>query len=188
MFEVVFEGKTQPGFDVAQVKANLKALFKASDEQVQRMFVADRSVVLRNGLDEATARKYERALSKAGACVDIRDSQTGAALASPQCKPEPPSEAEPHTAAASVPDSPVSAGGEEDSRIEAILSDVDWSLAPVGALMAEEGAVIPESPLMVDQALDWGLAPVGSDMGQLRQDRPPLSPDISHLDLLPSSD
>jgi hypothetical protein len=162
-FEIVFEGGLEAGFSQADVRRNLAALFKATTDQVDRMF-SGQPVVLRNRLDLETARKYEVVLKKNGALVVVRESgvvSAPTAVATPRLK----------------------LAGE---KVEQILAKVDWQLAPVGSRLSAEEDINRNFGLSFE--LDWDLAPVGSDLGQLRATVKPVNPDISHLELVPESD
>ena len=67
-YELVFKGQTVEGVNLEQAKQNVGKLFKASPEQVERMF-SGKAVVLRNRLDEATAKKYRAILHKKWGCM-----------------------------------------------------------------------------------------------------------------------
>lgn len=183
MFEIVFEGKLEPGFAEPQVRANLAALFKASADQVDKMF-SGRPVVLRNRLDAETARKYEAALRKNGAVVELRPmpgSDTPAPPSAPSAPPDASASA-PRQAGGSPPPGALKLAGE---RADTILQNVDWDLAPTGTPLDDQAGRPAAS---VDYHSDWGLAPAGSDLGQLKSEKKPVAPDISHLKLVPPSD
>lgn len=65
MFQLVFRGECTPGTDLATARAGAQGLFKATLEQVDRMF-SGQPVVIRNRLDEAQAEKYRLVLQKHG--------------------------------------------------------------------------------------------------------------------------
>ena len=69
-YELAFYGKIVEGTSLDKVKGNVAQLFKASNEQVARMFTGNR-VVIRNKLDEETALKYIAAMKKRGAVCHI---------------------------------------------------------------------------------------------------------------------
>lgn len=68
--ELAFYGELIAGAQLDQVKTNLAAMFKASPEQIERMFSGKR-VVIRNKLDLETAQKYVQAMEKRGARCQI---------------------------------------------------------------------------------------------------------------------
>ena len=69
-FEVVFSGKLVEGAAAEQVKANVAALFKVEVAKVERLF-SGAQVAIKKGVDEATAKKYQLALHKAGAITQV---------------------------------------------------------------------------------------------------------------------
>jgi len=82
-FEVVFDGKLVEGASVDQVKQNVATLFRVEVAKVERLFSGER-VVIKKGIDEAAAKKYQLALLKAGAVCTVADSaQPAKAQAAP---------------------------------------------------------------------------------------------------------
>ena len=69
-YEVVFTGRIAAGADIARVKANLAMLFKIELARVDALFTG-KPVVIKKRLDEATARKYQAAMQKAGAVAEV---------------------------------------------------------------------------------------------------------------------
>lgn len=70
-FRVTFHGEVMQGWDPDEVKANMAALFKLDPENKQhaqkldRLF-SGRPVVIKDGLNAATAQAYVDAIAKAG--------------------------------------------------------------------------------------------------------------------------
>lgn len=169
MYEVLFDGQLVEGFDPAQVRSNLKALFKASDEQVERMFASGAPVILRNRLDETTARKYEIALKRAGAVVSIRHmaGETAGAAASPA------------GSAASGTTSGAAAGAAANASASSASSATQATHAVQGSSQEPETPPLPEVTEVseedqaqevsrIDEILkgvDWNVLPVGSRIG-----------------------
>ena len=56
MFQLVFKGECVPGTDLETARNNARTLFKASLDQVDRMF-SGQPVVIRNKLEEVQAEK-----------------------------------------------------------------------------------------------------------------------------------
>ncbi len=69
-FEAVFKGRIVTGAEPSRVKSNLARLFKTDATRIEAMFSGKR-VVIKRGVDEATARNYQAALRKAGAIVEV---------------------------------------------------------------------------------------------------------------------
>ncbi|MFW5825541.1 MAG: hypothetical protein ACOCVV_11335, partial [Marinobacter sp.] len=91
MYQLIFRGECQPGTDVQTARDNARALFKASVEQVERMF-SGRPVVIRNRLEQDQAEKYRAVLARHGmvAYVEPMAEQLAAAPpASPEPSPSP---------------------------------------------------------------------------------------------------
>lgn len=69
-FQVVFRGRRVEGSDPVEVKEKLASLFKTTVEQINPMFMGKR-VVIKKGIDEATAQKYQAAMHQAGAVAEV---------------------------------------------------------------------------------------------------------------------
>ncbi|SDW94028.1 hypothetical protein [Marinobacter mobilis] len=190
MFQLVFKGECAPGTDLDAVRTNARALFKASLEQVDKMFSGQR-VVIRNKLDEAQAEKYRQVLLKHGMVAHIEPMATAPSAPAPQ--PGPAAAApQPQASAASHSDAAESATAEgvavepgdrlpvAGDKVDTILSGTGLSLDPVGVTLAESEDV--EAP-MFEHLDDWTVAPAGSDIGVERDLPPPPVPDTSHLSL-----
>ena len=70
-FDVFFRGDIVAGQTIVEVKERLANLFKLELAQVEPLF-SGRPTAIRRNLDEATAKKYEQALLKIGAVVELR--------------------------------------------------------------------------------------------------------------------
>lgn len=112
-FQIVFSGVTVPGADREQVKRNLAQLFKVPAERIEPMF-SGRRVVVKKGLPQEMAAKYQAALRKAGAVCEVVDAAAAPAArpaaTPPQRAPEPAATQAPATAPAS-PSAAVSTEG-----------------------------------------------------------------------------
>ena len=171
-FELVFKGEIVEDFAVDQVKENVAKLFKANHAQVVKMFSGN-VVVLRNRLDDATAKKYQAILLKHGAVCNIR-AMGGTNSTSNSVNPQ---ESIPATIkrVATVGGLPVA--GE---RVDEILANIEWDIAPTGSRLAEDQDSIP---LPEHDLSHLSVAPAGSDMGQKEKEAPPPPPDTSHISL-----
>lgn len=76
-FQVVFHGELTGELPEEAVKRNLAGLFRLSAERAEKLF-SGRPVVIKRGVDETTARKYEAAFRKAGAVCELRPAGEGA--------------------------------------------------------------------------------------------------------------
>ncbi|WP_404367656.1 hypothetical protein [Marinobacter sp.] len=197
MFQLVFKGECTAGTDLATARANAGALFKASLEQVERMF-SGQPVVIRNRLDEGQAEKYRLVLQKHGMVAYV---ETMAGTRPPEQEPAASPKPAPAAAATPRPTAPATqsasperasakAGGPAvepgdrprlaGEKVDDILAGSGLSLDPPGVTLVEHQETAP--PLF--QHLDsWTLAPAGSELGEKRETPPPVTPDISHLSL-----
>jgi uncharacterized protein YbjQ (UPF0145 family) len=97
-YTVIFEGRIMPGKNADMVKERLKSALKTDDQGLARLFTGS-PIVVRKSTDKATAEKYKKVFTAAGAFCEIRmDEPPGAPKPEPQLvNPEP---------QASAPDSP----------------------------------------------------------------------------------
>ncbi|MGS2723653.1 hypothetical protein ACVBEJ_07885 [Porticoccus sp. GXU_MW_L64] len=159
LLEIVFRGDIVPGNTMVEVRENLRELFKADDAQLAKLF-SGRPVVIRRNLDEQSANRYQQAMERAGAVVQVRQGGATAKVKTTQDGKQP---------------------AEDD------ISDEPWTLFPVGAnlLRPEER---PRQPVVDLNVADISVAPAGSDVlaANERREQPPVEVDTSHIDLEPS--
>lgn len=201
MFQLVFKGECTPGTDPATARNNAKNLFKATVEQVDRMF-SGQPVVIRNKLEEVQAEKYRAVLKKHGMLAYVQPmegvappqpsrptpeaefrAQAQPAQAARQPEPEQPAPGQesasgkPASSVAVEPGDRLPVAGE---KVDTILSGSGLTLDPVGVTLEEHR----EAPAPMFQHLeDWTLAPPGTELGVKRDLPPPVVPDVSHLSL-----
>lgn len=189
MFQLVFKGECVPGADPETVRNNAKGLFKATVEQLDRMF-SGQPVVIRNKLEQVQAEKYQAVLRKHGMVAYVQP-MAGAATAPqrPQAKPDAP--AAPASAAPQAAPAPARTGKAPEvepgdrlpvagDKVDDILAGSGLTLDPPGTTLVEHREA--EAP-MFEHLDDWTLAPAGSDLGVERDLPPPVVPDVSHLSL-----
>ncbi|TVP52325.1 MAG: hypothetical protein EA349_16025 [Halomonadaceae bacterium] len=194
MYQLVFKGECVPGVDQATAKRQAKALFKASEAQVEKMFAGGR-VVIRNRLDSATAEKYQGVLRKNGIICRIEPMAEDASASADEVREE--AQAPEHTSEA-VPAPPVapekpkpqsgtprktSASGRlplAGDKVDDILSGTDFTLGAPGERLGESETV---EPPLFEHLDDWSLAPPGADLVEPQESIPVATPDISHLSL-----
>lgn len=166
-FAVIFRGKLADGAEPAAVRANLKKLFKAGDEHIDKMF-SGQPVIIKKGLDEAAAAKYRTVLGKAGAIVEIVDAAKRQAAKSAQSN-EPEATAKPAAAvneeqsAARAVDAPAGPPQTVPSAYadrEAPPDAIDASMAEPGATLVEYEA--PRAPDIATEHLS--VAEVGATL------------------------
>ena len=205
MFQLVFRGECAEGTDEQTARQNARALFKATVEQVDKMF-SGQPVVIRNRLEEDQAEKYRAVLRKhgmiayvqpmGGATPEPRKAEAGKAPPQSPAKPAPAPAAAPEpkaepAQASESPGQPAPAGKAPEvepgdrlpvagEKVDSILAGSGLTLDPVGVTLEEHREV--EAPMF--QHLDeWSLAPAGSDLGVKRETPPQVVPDVSHLSL-----
>lgn len=195
MYQLVFRGECTPGTSLGEARQQAQALFKASLDQVDRMF-SGQPVVIRNKLEQAQAEKYREVLHKHGMVAYVKPmpgmgpvagsprsaSSPASAPASAPDKPSVPETQRSGTVArASVPVEPGDRLAIAGDKVDSILAGSDLSLDPVGVTLATHRDVEPPLFQHID---DWTLAPPGSDLAEKRQQPPPVVPDVSHLSLV----
>lgn len=70
LYQITFAGKILDGFNEAEVRDKVKALFQISDERTESLFTGT-TKTLKSGLSHADALVYHERLTKAGAQVQI---------------------------------------------------------------------------------------------------------------------
>lgn len=189
-FEVVFSGRIAEGASVDQVKGNVAKLFKVEVAKVERLFSGAR-VAIKKGIDEATAKKYQMALAKAGALCEVVNA---AAVKPEQAEPTPPSPkaATPAPAAASpaatvseiqsAPEAPASGPGLTKYVVKEAPGDLG---AFANATLDEPGAVLVEHQDVPPPELDLsGLSMdmPGAVLGE-HEEVPPPELDLSGISM-----
>lgn len=174
-FEIVFQGKVQPGIPEDQARVRIGQLFQVAGEQLDALF-SGRRIVIKQGLDEEAAAKYRAAIERAGALCSIDP------MDAPEAPAAEPSQPIPVQQPGTTNDSHGKRLVPRDEYMAA-FADVeapDFEIAPLGADLQDEYADV--TPLPIDLSA-LSLAPAGSDMGELKREVPDIVPDISHLKL-----
>ncbi|MFC4260722.1 hypothetical protein ACFOZ5_17030 [Marinobacter lacisalsi] len=193
MFQLIFRGECQPGTDIDTARSNARTLFKASVEQVDRMFSGS-PVVIRNRLEEDQAEKYRAVLARHGMTAYV-EPMPESKPASPPPGPEPeaarPAGSAAQPAGAETRERPASGAGPQvepgdrlpvaGDKVDDLLAGSSLGLEPTGSRLSEER----HDPAPMFQHLDeWTLAPAGTELGVRRDAPPPVVPDVSHLSLV----
>jgi hypothetical protein len=201
MFQLVFKGECTPGTDTETARSNAKALFKASVEQLDRMF-SGQPVVIRNKLEQVQAEKYQAVLQKHGMVAYVQP-MPGAQPQAPEPKPAAPasqarsesattSEAGGDTQTATPGRTGKAPNPEPGDRLPVAGEKVDDILAGSGLTLDPAGVTLTEvedvEPPMFEHLDEWSLAPAGSALGVERDLPPPVVPDVSHLSLADDDD
>ena len=180
MYQLVFKGECVSGVDENAARQQAKALFKASDAQVGKMFSGGR-VVIRNNLDGQTAQKYQAALKKNGMIAYIEPME-GAQASEPEESREASGTDAASGAAAAAPEEQ-----EPGDRLPVAGEKVDTILAGSGLSLGKPGEQLgtshEETPPQFEHLEDWTVAPPGEDLVETEDKPEPPVPDVSHLSL-----
>jgi hypothetical protein len=184
-FDILFSGQLIQGRDPDSVRQQVGRLFKASPEQLERLFCG-RPVVIKKGVDLEAASRYRLAFRQAGALVDIRPA--GAPGTAPQT-PAPQTPA-PRTPAPGMTLTPANTGSLEDCAPVVVPVPLpDISAIGLGGGDRPLDETPPPPPAQVDisrldlvPGQDWTL----EDCQPLPLAE--LTPDISALDLAAPGD
>lgn len=166
-YDVLFYGVVKPGHDPEQARNNLATLFKTERAKVDPLFSGS-EVVIKHGVDETTAKRYQAAFAKAGLVCQLRE-------------------------ASSAPDANTGAGGgeptvaETGSRLSPETREAPpapdtshLSAAEVGTDVLE-GVEAPEPPPAPDVSHLSASGEVDDLLEGVEREAPPPPPDISHL-------
>lgn len=199
-FEVVFNGIVLEGFDPTETRAKIGKLFNADEAKIARLFSGN-SIVIKKGLDEATANKYLGAFKNAGAKAIVRDAAAPAEdpVQEIQAAP-PPSEAPAPTVSKPAPGSatPASSGssmfehsGEASAHVTAApKTQVELDSNPdlsAFSLRENTGNLVDPSDDVPKANIDVGdisLASAGSDLGDAKEEPEEYNPDLSGITLV----
>jgi hypothetical protein len=165
-FEVVFDGRTVPGRDLAEVKANVGGLFKAKPETVERLF-SGQPVTIKKDLDYPSALRYIAALKEAGALARLKQQDGGPSVARKA--------SDAWTLAAAGSDL---TGLRPAPATPPAMDLSSYTLAPVGVDMGEPRVV---EPVPVGDISAITLAEVGADIGEAKEVIPLPEPDLSEF-------
>lgn len=176
LFEIAFQGQLRPGVTLEQARMRIGQLFQIGDEQLNVLF-SGRRVVIKQGLDAASADKYRQAIERAGAICSV-DLQVREDAPAPVATPGASATAVSQTSSASSRPSikPRDAYMAAFSEVEA----PDFDIAPLGADMQDEYEEFVALPIDLSAL---SLAPPGSDLEPLRADVAPAVPNTDHLRL-----
>lgn len=163
-FEIAFSAKLVEGADAAQVKVAVQRLFNADEKLLAQLF-SGRRMVIKQGVDQATAQKYQKAFASAGAVLEV--------------KPLTPAPAEPQRPAVSAPAAPA-AGSAASSAAGQHIQAPEFGLAPAGAdlLPDKQQAAVADIDISSIE-----LAPQGSDAGYAKPAQAPAQVSTEHLRL-----
>jgi|GEM_PF-1777955 len=108
-YTIYFSGQAIEGFSIAQVKQNLAKIFKLDNTKIARLFT-NKPVIIKKNLSAEQAKKYQTALLKAGAKIQIKQAEITKDNLSPTEKKEPSAVSQPIPATTNSKTNDLSAG------------------------------------------------------------------------------
>lgn len=188
-YKLVFSGRIVEGMAQAQVLAGLARLLKTEPAKIAPMF-SGQTVVLRKGLDEATAQQYLAALAKVGALAERVPMNDPAPVPDARAPaPLPPALAPVAPAIARAAAAPPVAPALDIAPVGAVLVDAGAVSAP--AIDTSHLSVAPPGPIQLETEIvaapffdlsAMSLAPPGATLVET-PDVPPAEYDLSRLSL-----
>jgi hypothetical protein len=158
-FEVIFAGQIVPGAELEQVKTRVAVIFKTDVARIAHLFSGS-PVVIKKGIDQQMAQKYQAAMQNAGAICEIRDVSGPVVATMPTARP--------------AVEKPVVNAPAPAKKVISSNAPPAPQTAPLH-ITADKIA-----------ALQAGIAPVGSDLNQAKQEVSVDMPDISGLSMAPA--
>ena len=186
LFEVAFSGQISEDANLDEVKARVGKMFNADDAKLAQLFSGKRIVIKKN-IDQATAAKYQTALSRAGAECEV--SSIGGAEPVAQDTAAASTAAPAESVAAAAPsatdyETVYDGGVEPPPQIDPLgitgdqIEDLAVSVAPPGSEL-QDAHVAPEEP-DIDLA-GFDIAPAGSDLSTAKKEADPPPPDTAGI-------
>ena len=179
-YKLVFTGQIAEGYTQPEVEAGLARLFKTEVGKIALMF-SGQAVVLRKGLDEATAGQYLAALAKVGALAErVPMTPPPPVAAAPAAPALPAALAPPAPAIARAAEAPPAAPDFSVAAVGSVLVESVALPAPVINIahltMADAGVTLIEPEIVAAPFFDLenlSLAPVGVTLDETRAVLPP---------------
>ena len=179
-YKLIFTGQLAEGFTQSEVEAGLARLFKTEVAKIALMF-SGQVVVLRKGLDEATAGQYLAALAKVGALAErVPMTPPPPVAAAPAAPALPAALAPPAPAIARAAATPPAAPDFSVAAVGSVLVESVATPAPainIGHLtMAAAGVTLVDPEIVAAPFFDLenlSLAPVGVTLDETRAVSPP---------------
>lgn len=176
-FEVIFAGQIVQGAQLEQVKARVAAIFKTDVAKIAHLFSGS-PVVIKKGIDQSMALKYQAAMQAAGALCEIRQAAQVAApppvAGSPAARPVPTRSAAVSHAPPAPQTAPLHISGDKIAPMQA-------SIAPVGSDLSQAKQV---ASAVIPDISGLSIAPVGTVLSAQKKEVPPPPPDTSGLSIV----
>ncbi len=192
LYEVSFAGVIRDGEDPAEVRAKVGKMFNADEAKLAQLFSGKRIVIKKN-IDQATAAKYQTALTRAGAECEVRP--MGGAAPAPAAAAAAPAAAE-KTPAAAAPAAAAAASQVYETQYDGEVApppqtdplgitgdqidELAATIAPVGSELQDDYQD-PDEPQIDISGLD--MAPVGADLSDGDREADPPPPDTTGITL-----
>ncbi|BCE02411.1 hypothetical protein [Marinicellulosiphila megalodicopiae] len=168
-YDIFFRGQIVENTELNTVKANVKALFNASDDKLAQLF-SGAPVLIKADVDQATAAKYKGAMQNAGAVAMVVSKE------------------QPQTETFETPNTQNQNDGNNDYlepqiQVKENFDEVLGSLSSITVAQVGEG-YLAEAIVIEDLDFDfssWSIANTGSNLDVAEEDSPPPPPDTSHL-------
>lgn len=155
-YQVVFNGSLLQDAEPARVREGLARLFKIDAGRVQALFDSA-PVVIKAGLDQATASKYRAAMRTVGAQCELRPEADAIPIEAPACA---------EASVAEIPEftlAPVGTVLVAFGHVASPAYDLSaYSLAEPGTTLSVQAP--PDAPDIDTSQMD--LSPVGADLRQ----------------------
>lgn len=187
-YNLIFRGDIVLGHNILEVKQRLEKLFKTDATQIERLFTG-RPVAIKKALPEAEAQRYQAALHKAGAEVELL--VVGGVEESPASQVKPKrtlaerlaeQNPEPQESSGVIAFAPKSA---REEQVKTRDDELGWVLAPAGSdLLAEQFRPHDEPPLI--EPVDAELRPMQGNLlddEELQDEVAPIGVDLSGISL-----
>ncbi len=172
-FQVIINGKLAEGAELNQTKQNIARLFKTKPAALETMFSGKR-ISVKKSLDQATARKYQQAIIKAGLKAGIALMTTVESL-----EKKPDISAPPENELTTLTLAPI--GCTMDEKPQPIKADINTQVYA----MDKVGIILDESPLAEAPEIDITAYSL-DEIGIILDDTPPAEApeiDISEISM-----
>lgn len=132
LFNLIFRGDLVAGFSLADVKAGFAQLFRLDPTRVDPYFLG-KPTILKKDCDRATADKFQLAMQRIGAVLEVRPVAAVAPAATPAATVSTPAAAAP-----------------VQSAVAAAPAGNPWSLAAQGSNLIRHDEIARPAPVQVD--------------------------------------
>jgi hypothetical protein len=145
LFNLIFRGDIVAGFNLPDVKASFAQMFKLDPAKVDAYFMG-KPTILKKDCDRATADKFQAAMQRIGAVLDVRsvapagEQPSAQAAARPQSAP----------AQQSIPAQQSTPAQQAAAPARPAVSTNPWSLSAQGSTLIRPDEIVQPEPVKVD--------------------------------------